>query len=401
VSSIIQGYEYDIFISYRHNDNLDGWVTDFVQNLDKELRATLKDQLSIYFDKNPHDGLLETHNVDKSLVGKLKCLIFIPIISQTYCDAKSFAWQHEFCAFNKLAMEDQFGRDIRLSNGNVASRILPIKIHDLDEEDKMIIENEIGGALRAIEFIFKSAGVNRPLRPGEEHPQDNANRTFYRDQVNKVANAIKQIVTVLKNPVLQQTSISEPSATKEPTKKKSIITTAIAFLLLVMFGYVIYTKIFSTENSQRAIDKSIAVLPFTDISDTQDQAYFSEGMMVEILDHLFKIKDLRIIPRNSTLGYKDSTKPIKEIASELSVAHLIQGSVRRAGSKVKISVALVEGSTEKYLWQHTYEDNITDVSRIFIIQSDVAAQIAKALQLQITPDVKERMEAIPTKSQEA
>ncbi len=128
--SLVSGYEYDIFISYRHNDNLDGWVSDFVQNLDKELQSTLKDALTIYFDKNPHDGLLETHSVNKSLEGKLKCLIFIPIISQTYCDTKSFAWQYEFVAFNNLSKEDQFGRDIKLSNGNVASRILPIKIHD-------------------------------------------------------------------------------------------------------------------------------------------------------------------------------------------------------------------------------------------------------------------------------
>jgi hypothetical protein len=80
------------------------------------LRGTLKETLSIYFDKNPQDGLLETHHVDKSLEGKLKCLIFIPVISQTYCDAKSFAWEHGFVAFNKLAKEDEFGRDINLRN---------------------------------------------------------------------------------------------------------------------------------------------------------------------------------------------------------------------------------------------------------------------------------------------
>jgi hypothetical protein len=94
------------------------------------------------------------------LAKKLKCLIFIPIISQTYCDLKSFAWQHEFVAFNQLAKEDQFGRDIRLSSGNVASRILPIKINALDPEDKTLLETEIGGVLRCIEFIYKSAGVN-------------------------------------------------------------------------------------------------------------------------------------------------------------------------------------------------------------------------------------------------
>ena len=126
MASIIEGYNYDIFISYRQNDNkYDGWVTEFVDNLNKELEANIKDKLSIYFDINPTDGLLETDSVDKSLEGKLKCLIFIPIISRTYCDSKSFAWQHEFCAFNKLAKEDKFGRDIKQASGNVSSRILP------------------------------------------------------------------------------------------------------------------------------------------------------------------------------------------------------------------------------------------------------------------------------------
>src|SRR6185295_16287855 len=102
--------------------------------LQEELDTTIKDSVSVYFDTNPHDGLRETDNVDKSLEGKLKCLIFIPILSQTYCDPKSFAWQSEFCAFNKRAKEDQFGRDVKLGNGNVASRILSVKIHDLDAE---------------------------------------------------------------------------------------------------------------------------------------------------------------------------------------------------------------------------------------------------------------------------
>ena len=120
--SLIPGYEYDIFISYRHKDNkYDGWVSEFVANLRKELEATFKEDISIYFDENPRDGLLETHHVDKSLEGKLKCLIFIPIISQTYCDPKSFVWNKEFLVFKKLAVEDQFGLKVKLVNGNVTS----------------------------------------------------------------------------------------------------------------------------------------------------------------------------------------------------------------------------------------------------------------------------------------
>lgn len=92
MASIVPGFEYDIFISYRQKDNKgDQWVTGFVNALKSELDATFKEDISIYFDENTHDGLLETHNVDKSLEGKLRSLIFIPLISQTYCDPRSFA----------------------------------------------------------------------------------------------------------------------------------------------------------------------------------------------------------------------------------------------------------------------------------------------------------------------
>jgi hypothetical protein len=142
---------------------------------------------------NSHDGLLETHDVDESLKEKLRCLIFIPVISHTYCDPKSFAWEHEFKAFIEEASKDQFGLKIKLPNGNVANRVLPVWIHGLDAEDIKLCESSLGGVLRGIEFIYKSPGVNRPLRVREDKLQDNVNKTIYRDQINKVANAVKEI----------------------------------------------------------------------------------------------------------------------------------------------------------------------------------------------------------------
>ena len=153
--SIIPGYEYDIFISYRQKDNKgDRWVSEFVEALKIELESTFKEEVSVYFDINPHDGLLETYDVNDSLKEKLKCLIFIPVISRTYCDPKSFAWENEFKAFIQSASHDQFGLKIDLSNGNVASRVLPVRIHDLDKSDIELCESLVGGVLRGLDFVY-------------------------------------------------------------------------------------------------------------------------------------------------------------------------------------------------------------------------------------------------------
>ena len=238
MSSIIPGYEYDIFISYRQKDNKhDGWVTDFVNNLKGELEATFKENISVYFDINAHDGLLETYDVDASLKDKLKCLIFIPVISRTYCDPKSFAWEHELKAFVEHASNDQFGLKIKLPGGNVASRVLPVQIHDLDPDDKKLIETELGGFLRGIEFIYKEPGVNRPLMANESHPDNNVNKTFYRNQINKVANAIKEIITAFNmpdpEPLNSSTKDNEEKSTFRKNRNQKIISGSFLFLIII------------------------------------------------------------------------------------------------------------------------------------------------------------------------
>jgi hypothetical protein len=209
--SILPDYEYDIFISYRHNDNAyDGWVSEFVEKLRKELVATVKDKLTVFFDENPEDGLRESHHVDHSISSKIKALIFIPIISQTYCDTKSFAWNQEFLAFSKSATKDPCGREIKLANGNVASRILPVRIHEIEMEDTKLLEGVLQGALRSIDFIYHAQGVNRPLRPKDDDRPDNTNNTIYRNQINKVANAIKEIIHGIKHLDSKNTAGDKP-----------------------------------------------------------------------------------------------------------------------------------------------------------------------------------------------
>lgn len=405
MASIITGYEYDIFISYRHNDNRSGWVTEFVAALQEELAATMKEHVSVYFDTNPHDGLFETHNVNKSLEGKLKSIIFIPILSQTYCDPTSFAWKNEFLVFNKISGEDKFGKDISLTTGNVTGRILPVKIHNLDQEDKTLLENEIGGILRSIEFIYTEAGVNRPLRP-DDKGSENLNRTQYRNQVNKLANAVKEILVAAKS--LDQGKIEKVSVNridfsfdglKKPKRAK--LKPALWFLIasgLLVSGYFIlpqFSKIISAP-----IDASIAVLPLENLNTNPGQEYFSDGIMQEILNHLFIIGGLKIPSGTSSMRFKGSKLSVKEIASQLGVTYVLEGNVSTSGDNVRIIVRLINGKNEQLLWTEDYKRTMTAIN-LLDIQSDVAQKIAENLKVVINPEVKERIQARPTENTEA
>ena len=405
MASIIPGYEYDIFISYRHNDNRSGWVTEFVAALQEELAATLKEPVSVYFDTNPHDGLLETHNVDKSLEGKLKCLIFIPVISQTYCDSNCFAWQNEFLVFNKMAKEDQFGRDIRLANGNVASRILPVKIHNLDPEDKTLLENELGGVLRSIDFIYTEAGVNRPLRPNDD-AKENLNKTQYRNQVNKLANAVKEIGIGSKNfdfekkksPAKNIISVNIPGLVKTKSYKVRIAFWSFIIIGLLVSAYFLLPSLFKT--TSRPIDRSIAVLPLENMSNDPGQEYFSDGMMQEILNHLFMIGGLKIPSGTSSMRFKGSKLSVREIARELGVSFILEGNVSISGNNVRIIVRLINGKNEQLLWTEDYKRTMSAID-LLDIQSDVAQKVAENLKVVMNPEVKKRIEARPTENTEA
>jgi tetratricopeptide (TPR) repeat protein len=377
MSSIIPGYEYDIFISYRQKDNkYDGWVTEFVNNLKRELEATFKEDISIYFDENPHDGLLEIHNVDKSLETKLKSLIFMPIVSQTYCDTKSFAWQNEFVAFNILALSDSIGRDIKLASGNVCSRIVPIKIHDLDESDTDLIENELGCRLRSIDFIYSSAGVNRPLTPSD-NPDKNLNRTYYRDQINKAANAIKEIIyglhpdgkkraskTYQTREQASYTEVQPTSISKKLTPGKPIPATVVyiaTFSILVTLsllffypGWLKKTRSGSA-SSDAVVRKAIAVMPVVDLTEDARLGWIPQSIQDDIITPLSGINKLIVRPKQSTLQFRESTEPLSQIAKKLSVNNLIYSSVKGTEDNLRIELQLVEAfPEERVIWSSAF-----------------------------------------------
>jgi len=400
MSALISGYEYDIFISYRQKDNKhDGWVTEFVDNLRGELESTFKEDISLYFDINPHDGLLETHDVDASLKDKLKCLVFIPIISRTYCDPKSFAWEHEFKAFAELASQDQFGLKVKLPNGNVVNRILPIRIHDLDNEDIKLCESIIGGVLRGVEFIYKEPGVNRPLREKEVNPAGNLNQTYYRNQVNKAANAIKEILSSIIKPQkvefqnLKQVSFPSQGMQSVPTPKNYPLRPALGIVVIILIILFFSTKTIISKNK---LTNSIIVLPFS----TQDstQQYFAEGITIDVITELAKVKNLSILSWNTSVHYKNPNKPLIDIAKETGASYVLSGIIQREKQNVRVNAVLVNPENGKSLWTRSWDQ---ELKTVLDIQKQIAKDVSRELGVKLSNEEIEKLDRYSTRNFEA
>lgn len=384
MSSVIEGYSYDIFISYRQKDNKgDRWVSEFVEALRTELESTFKEEISVYFDINPHDGLLETHDVDESLKDKLKCLIFIPVISRTYCDPKSFAWQHEFLKFIELASTDRYGLKVRLHSGNVASRILPVRIHELDPGDTKLCENEIGGVLRGVEFIYKSAGVNRPLRRDEDSPKENLDHTFYRDQINKVANAVREIVEGLKGDSFYEKKDAVPvypAVEKfQVIKRFSHKNLKKVILALIIITGIAVAVFFVSRSGTFSPGKTIAFIPLRIYGEgtlVNDASNFAEA----VNDKLQSVRSLSKVSAVSMLQYANTEKPLDVIRKELRSDYFISGNIRRESGKVLIWVELSDARKNKSLWSERY---VWNKAAIPLITKEIVFRVADALDLKL------------------
>ena len=146
------------------------------------------------------------------------------------------------------------------------------------------------------------------------------------------------------------------------------------------------------------LPNSVAVLPFENLSPNPDDAYFSAGIHEEILSHLAKILEINVIARTSVMQYAGVARPIAEIASELNVGTVMEGSVRYAGDRVRVTAQLIEGKTGTHLWTETYDRDLAD---IFVIQTDIATQITTALEAKLSPRERETITEQPTTSTEA
>jgi len=149
-----------------------------------------------------------------------------------------------------------------------------------------------------------------------------------------------------------------------------------------------------TTSALRVLDKSIAVLPFENRSEDKANAYFTDGVQDEILTDLAKIADLKVISRTSVLQYKSGVaRNLREIAQQLGVANVVEGSVQRSGNRVRVNAQLVDARTDAHLWAQTYDRDLADV---FAIQSEIAKAIAEQLQAKLSPNEKKAIEQPPT-----
>jgi TolB-like protein len=352
------------------------------------------------------------------------------------------------------------------------------------------LETELGGVLRAIEFFHKTAGVNRPLTSRDDEVRT-PGKILYRDQINKVANAIGEMLRGIKNKELAPALNESPTTQiRKFTFKRKLIGRGIVkaglvyiltslilwkvvvvssdllnldentihiitLILIVLFpiailaawfferspqgfirtdsnaslenpfreaqkkpftgiGFIslllvttlvlffMFPKVSMTQsmNSTANIDRSIAVLPFKNISNNPEQQYFTDGMMEEILNQLFKIGGLKIPSGSSTLKYKDSNLSVRSIARELNVSYILEGNVSKSDKNVRIIVSLINGKNGEMVWTEEYKRSMT-ATDILDIQSEVALKVASILKIVIDPEVRARIKARPTENTEA
>jgi serine/threonine protein kinase/Tfp pilus assembly protein PilF len=154
----------------------------------------------------------------------------------------------------------------------------------------------------------------------------------------------------------------------------------------------------SRERTAKALPKSIAVLPFENLSRDPDNAYFAEGLQQEILTRLTNIADLRVISRTSTQQYQSKPGNLSEIAKQLGVTNILEGSVQKVADQVRVNAQLINAQTDSHLWAETYDRKLTD---IFGVESDIAKRIAESLQAKLTGREEQALAVKPTNNPEA
>ncbi|HMF46482.1 MAG TPA: FlgO family outer membrane protein [Candidatus Udaeobacter sp.] len=176
-------------------------------------------------------------------------------------------------------------------------------------------------------------------------------------------------------------------------RRNLILLVGLAIIIPASAGFFLLPRVVRDK-----IDKSIAVLPFQNLSSDPDNAYFADGIQEEVLTRLAKIGDLKVISRTSTQGYQSESGNLAEIAKQLGVPNILEGTVQKAGNQVRVNVHLINVQTGSQLWAETYDRKLSD---IFSVESDIAKGIAESLQAKLTGREVQALAAKPTNNPQA
>src|SRR5438876_5967065 len=189
------------------------------------------------------------------------------------------------------------------------------------------------------------------------------------------------------------------AAAKKPQVSRKYLAVAGAIIAVIALSFLIYRILARPSGASLPVrEKSIAVLPFENRSEDKANAYFADGIQDEILTRLSKIADLKVISRTSTQHYKSAPDNLREIAKQLEVAHILEGSVQKSADSVRVNVQLIKAANDSHLWADTYDRRLTD---IFSVESEVAKAIADQLRAKLTGQEEQVIAAKPTDNVEA
>ena len=217
-----------------------------------------------------------------------------------------------------------------------------------------------------------------------------------------VALALSWAFEITPEGIKRSEEVAPNESIRRQTGRKIVgITIALALAALGLFGFRVLQPKAREEPAAAASaipEKSVAVLPFENLSEAKDNAYFVDGMQDEILTRLAKISALKVISRTSTRRYASRPDNLREIAKQLGVATILEGSVQRVGGAVRVNVQLIDARKDRHIWAETYDRDVAD---IFAVESEVAQAVADALKAQLLPAESAHIAHVPTENPQA
>jgi TolB-like protein len=264
------------------------------------------------------------------------------------------------------------------------------------------------------EMIFSGSdvigdGVNIASRL-QEDAQDGCihiSASVYRDIKNKADIQTKLVGEKSFKNVEESTKVykvlcgeaeTEAQGKQKVRRKLPFILVGILILIIATILIWQYLPKQSRISEEPKLEKSIAVLPFKNLSKDIENQYFADGIMEGILNHLSKIKDLRVVSRSSTEKYREKIPQAQQIVKELDVSYYIEASVFKSEDRIRVTAQLIDATKDEHIWSEQYDRELSD---LFEVMSEIATEVASEVKVMISPDVKERIDAIPTENLEA